>query len=298
MLTYKAVIIQDSINRVGERLTTMELTYPRFIHAEVMTHRDRARNAASSRAIPWNKMKDHLGVVPIAFGMEKPGMQTGEPLPEHLAFLAKAIWEEGERRMRMFGDALHNIGETYDRLRSESYDPLQDVLGIRIVDPRPNDPTIKVHKSICNRLTEPWMWITVIMSATSWKNFFRLRCHGDAEIHFQRIAGMAKDALEASAPMERRLHLPYVTPSERSTLSEGVLKRISTARCARVSYKTHDGEANVKKDLTLFERLVLGSGFGHWSPHEHVATADPGKRSGCFVGWRQFRKEWDNECAD
>jgi len=46
-----AKIIQDS--RSGSnRITTFELEYPRFIHAELLTHRQFSRNSASSRAIP------------------------------------------------------------------------------------------------------------------------------------------------------------------------------------------------------------------------------------------------------
>ena len=52
----KSEIIADSINVCGNRLTTFILEYPRFIHAEVMTHRVFSKNAASSRAIPIEKM--------------------------------------------------------------------------------------------------------------------------------------------------------------------------------------------------------------------------------------------------
>lgn len=55
-----ARVIEDSINnlypRVTNRLVTFVLTYPRFVHAEVMTHRVFSRNASSSRAIPIAKM--------------------------------------------------------------------------------------------------------------------------------------------------------------------------------------------------------------------------------------------------
>ena len=37
--TIKAVIIADSISPQGHRITTYLLTYPRFIHGELMTHR-------------------------------------------------------------------------------------------------------------------------------------------------------------------------------------------------------------------------------------------------------------------
>lgn len=156
-----------------------------------------------------------------------------------------------------------------------------------------------VHKSICNRLTEPWMWITVVMSATEWANFFRLRCHPDAEIHFQKIAGMIRDELSASTPETKaygEFHLPFSVAEDFDHPIEEVCKAC-VARCARVSYLTHDGKRDFAKDVELFDRLVQGSGFGHWSAHEHVAQAErrADTRSGPFVGWWQYRKEFANE---
>ena len=49
-------ILADSLNLSGNRLTTFELTFPRVILAEFNTHRMISRNAASSRAIPTEKL--------------------------------------------------------------------------------------------------------------------------------------------------------------------------------------------------------------------------------------------------
>lgn len=268
---YAAKIIKDSINET--RLSTLVITYPRFIHAEILTHRDRARNSASSRAIPWPKMMAAITgnpVIPIRWGSEQKGMQTGGEIdsPEE----ATRIWLEARDNAVKSAMQLAELG---------------------------------VHKSLVNRITEPWMWITVIMTATNWKNFFRLRVHPDAEIHFQKIAGMIKMALEENVPTPLKTgdwHLPFVQDEEkeRGVLTLDTLKKISVARCARVSYLTHEGKRDIAKDLELFERLVQGSGFGHWSPHEHVAQAlgDGEKRSGPFVGWKQYRKDFANESGD
>ena len=48
---YKCEILADSLSPQGNRLTTFKITYPRIVHAELMTHRVFSRNAASSRAI-------------------------------------------------------------------------------------------------------------------------------------------------------------------------------------------------------------------------------------------------------
>ncbi len=78
-----AKIIADSISPDDVRLTTFELEYPRFIHAEFMTHRLFSRNAASSRAIPVSKMIDLVETntaKPIHWGKNQPGMSAKEEL--------------------------------------------------------------------------------------------------------------------------------------------------------------------------------------------------------------------------
>lgn len=277
-------IIEDSVSPAGKRLTTITATYPRFIHSEMMTHRDRARNAASSRAIPWAKMRQMVTtypVIPVYWGAEQSGMQTANEIPPKMAKLAEEIWLESRDSAIRYADMLANIGETYVK---------------RGIDVQEGDEQVRIHKSIPNRITEPWMWITVVMSATEWKNFFRLRCHPDAEVHFQRIAEMIRRSLSASVPVEREQHLPFIQQDERS-LEFDVLARVATARCARVSYLTHDGKRSIDADLVLFDRLCTGSGFGHWSPHEHVALAakEINFRSGPFQGWSQFRKQFPTE---
>ena len=254
-----------------------------------MTHRDRARNAASSRAIPWPKMMKKINedpVVPIRWGMEKKGMQAGEELPIELQHYAEALWLELRDRAVEYADKIHNIGDSYDDA---------GLIG------GPGFRGTKIHKSLPNRLTEPWMWITVVMTARDWKNLFRLRVHPDAEIHFQKIAGMLKTVLDESVPVVRQhgdWHLPYVNAEERCIRTDRFLCKVSTARCARISYLTQNGKRDPNKDIELFDRLCQGSGFGHWSPHEHVATpATPDVRSGCMRGWLQYRKFFKTECA-
>lgn len=273
---FSTKIILDSITPHSKRLTTIELCYPRFIHAEVLTHRDRARNSASSRAIPWKKMSDGVAlspVIPEQWGAEKKGMQTGEALSYEDSCKAEEIWLKARSNALASGDALHKLG---------------------------------VHKSLCNRLLEPFAWMTVVMSATEWNNFFRLRCHPDAEYHFQKIANMIKQSIADSVPCLRPVgdyHRPYLSPndyewSKTQADPREMLNRISVARCARVSYTTQDKESRPEEDLELFSRLKQGSGFGHWSPMEHVARAAHGyERSGPYVGWVQYRKSFTDECA-
>lgn len=54
MITAK--VVADSKNEFNNRITTMVVTFPRYILAELNTHRMFSRNSASSRAIPFEKM--------------------------------------------------------------------------------------------------------------------------------------------------------------------------------------------------------------------------------------------------
>lgn len=206
-------------------------------------------------------------MIPIKFGSEQKGMQKGDEI-ENIDHAHEIVLE----MMEFCANKSNELAE----------------LGI--------------HKSICNRYVEPWMWITVVMTSSKWNNFFRLRCHSDAEVHFQKISNLTKEALYKSKPATRDFgewHLPYLPDKKElieNNLTEYDLAKISVARCARVSYLTHNGIRDFNKDLELFDRLCQGSGFGHWSPHEHVAVAaTKDVKSGPFNGWIQFRKFFENE---
>lgn len=310
---YFVRVIADNVSKHGHRLRTIVSRFPRIILSEVNTHRDRARNAASSRAIPFPVMISEIEespFVPLTWGLEKKGMQQGDEIPVHMRAYANNLWLASMRSQAHFAKIFHCLGKHFV---ADHPDLAQ-----------PGDEDVKVHKSICNRLVEPWMWCTQVMTATEWQNFFRLRCHRDAEQHFQKIAGMIRDAFSMSIPepygsryntfktiygadqrqSEDQFHLPFIQPDEIEKIHAGQLDlhemlKVCTARCARVSYLTHDGKRDMGKDIDLFNTLVQGSGFGHWSPHEHVAQASEikGKQSGPFVGWDQYRKYFPNECA-
>src|SRR5215469_2427261 len=249
----------------------MEARYPRFIHSEMMTHRVFSRNAASSRAIPIKKMIAAVReepAMPIFWGKNQSGMSAREQITDEARRLAEAEWRQ----------ALDNALKTAETL---------------------SDSTIDLHKQLVNRILEPFAWITVIINATEWSNFFTQRCHEDAQPEIQEIAKLLLAQYRASSTLPVELdgwHLPLIQPEERSLPVE-MLKQISVARCARVSYLTHDGKRDPQKDVELYEKLVEGGANGHWSPFEHVATpADTaGEHSGNLRGWIQFRETFSQE---
>ena len=281
MTTISAQIIEDSISPYGVRLCSYQLRYPRWFHPELMTHRAFARNASSSRAIPVRTMLSRVlenPAEPIHLGLQEKGMQARAQITDPTArSAALGLWR------RAMHEAVKSAGS------------LVDDCGL--------------HKQIANRLTEPWQHMDVVLSATDFENFFALRCHPDAEPHFRVLAWRMADAYYGgSSPKPIALgdwHLPYVTAVERDSVPLESLKACSAARCARVSYKLHDGEAvSVEKDLELYKKLVTGllagtGDPGHMSPLEHQATPldDPKAHSGPFRGWKQFRKEMVGENA-
>ena len=267
-----AKIIADSTNESGQRLTTMELNYPRFIHGEVMTHRVFSRNAMSSRAIPVAKMIEQVRnnpVIPIHWGANQPGMQAHSELPDSSTV---------ERHWRMAAVF------AADRAQSMSDQGL--------------------HKQIVNRILEPFQWMRTILTGTEWTNFFALRIHADAEPHIHALAIEMWKSMDASAPVRRlgeplkeeSWHLPYILPDERKKLSVLNLCKVSAARCARVSYLTHDGATpSIEADLALYDRLAGGVPI-HASPLEHQGYSGRSTdRSGNFVGWVQYRQLVDKE---
>ncbi|MFA7188485.1 MAG: FAD-dependent thymidylate synthase [Sphaerochaetaceae bacterium] len=295
-MAFEVKIIADSVNQGGDRITTLQLKYPRFIHAEFMTHREFSRNASSSRAIPVAKMIEAVRedpAMPIHWGVNQPGMQAHAELDSHEQISARFLWRKAA-----------NLAA----------DRAEEMLSLNL------------HKQVVNRILEPYQWMSVVMTTTNLQNFFHLRCHKDAQPEIKYLADMMHSSYNKQKPLlllPGEWHLPYITDVDRelvedycqiSRVSEGLskqaeitelLKRISAARCARVSYLTHDGVApDITKDIELFDRLV-GSSPLHASPTEHQATPDltAGSKEGYsephlhgnFTGWVQHRKTLPGE---
>jgi thymidylate synthase ThyX len=293
---FDAKVLADSVSPGGHRLTTLEATFPRFVLAEFNTHRLFSRNSASSRAIPVAKQLRRVlddPYVPIEFGSNKPGMQAGPALAGGARDAAEAEW------LAARDDAVrHVLGLIASPVEVAGHDDLHACL--EAVQGSLKDPPaewLNVHKQVANRLLEPFMWHTVIVSSTSWDNFFNLRCHPDAQPEIRLIATKMRGALERSVPTRLdpdEWHLPLVGESEREEASSPEeLAKISIGRCARVSYLTHAGARDLAADVTLYDRLLES---GHMSPMEHVARPmtpaelQEGEQSGNFQGWIAHRK--------
>lgn len=146
----KAEIVAHSINEQGDELISIMATFPRIILAEVNTHRMLSKNTSSSRAIPFNKMVETIQndpFIPIAWQKEHKGMQGNE-------------YHTGEAGERF---CPNNWLRARDRAVLEA-NHLHDNIG--------------VTKQLANRLLEPFMWTTMLITGpkSGWENFFKLRC--------------------------------------------------------------------------------------------------------------------------
>lgn len=293
---FDAKVLADSVSPAGHRLTTLEATFPRFVLAEFNTHRVFSRNSASSRAIPVAKQLRRLlddPYVPIEFGSNKPGMQAGPALMGAARDAAEAEW------LAARDDAVrHVLGLITSPENVTSFDDLHACLEAAQGSLKePPAEWLNVHKQVANRLLEPFMWHTVIVSSTTWDNFFNLRCHPDAQPEIRLIAMKMREACERSVPTRLdpdEWHLPLVGEAEREeTSSAEELAKVSIGRCARVSYLTHDGTRDLAADVALYDRLAES---GHMSPMEHVARPmtpaelAESEWSGNFQGWIAHRK--------
>lgn len=250
MTTITAKIIADSISVTNDRITTLQLRYPRFIHAEFLTHRQFSRNSQSNRAIPFRDVvQDVLDdtAVPLHWGKEQKGMVASEEVIE--TYWCEEDWLDARDQAIKYAARLH------------------EELG--------------VHKQICNRLLEPFQHINTLVTATDWDNFFKLRLAPDAEPHIQLLAKAIKDAMDNSTPRFvyfGEWHTPYVDDPNTSV-------KVSVARCARVSYNNHGKVYPELKEHEFADRLLE---HGHMSPFEHVATPSEGYPAN-FSGWMSYR---------
>lgn len=268
-MTIKATIIADSVSAVtGKRITTFELEYPRFIHAEFMTHRLFSRNAASSRAIPVAKAIELIiadTARPLHWGKNQPGMSAKE---------------ECDESVNVFID--YETGNI-DLSRETAWDFARN----EAISIAKSFNAAGYHKQIVNRLLEPFTHIKVVCTATDYTNFFWLRKHPDAQPEIQELAERMWEEMEKSEPSTLHVgdwHTPYYESGfwcgyeededtgvfvdlHGNTLEDALM--ISSSQCAQVSYRLVDD--SLEKAKMIYDRLVNSKPV-HASPFEHQAT--------------------------
>lgn len=156
----KADIVGDSKNEYGNRLTTMVVTFPRYILAEFNTHRMLSKNSASSRAIPFKKMIESVKThpfIPMAWMKDHTGMQGNQFFMDNDTISDNESGENGWK-----------ISDHLDRMwltgRDEAVKRVESIA------------EYGATKQIINRILEAYMYHTCIVTGTEWENFFALRC--------------------------------------------------------------------------------------------------------------------------
>lgn len=293
--SFKVEVLAYSKSEYDVMAVSFYLMYPRFIHSEMMTHKDFSRSAASSRAIPVAKMLSQVWnkpAMPVHWGANIAGMQAKSELSGWKRRVTINLWMLAGKTACVFVWFLNKV---------------------------------KLHKQVANRILEPWQLMHVTLTTSKLANFFNLRIHSDAQPEICYLATKMRDQLIASKPMilkKGQWHLPWISPIDFHEAREisfnlcipqqEVLKRASTARCARSSYGTFAGERSLVKDLELYDKLVVMKPV-HASPAEHQVTPDVAvggllhvtsngkeeadiiwsqpKLHGNMIGWIQHRKQ-------
>ncbi|APD20305.1 thymidylate synthase [Acinetobacter phage AM24] len=254
-----AKVIADSISPSGQRITTFEVEYPRFILAELNTHKMLEKNSSSSRAIPIIKMIEQIetnGATPLYWGKTKSGMQAGEEVVGNDLSVIQYLWDLARSNAVASADILSQMG---------------------------------LHKQTSNRLLEPFQMMKTVITGTDWDNFFNLRIHPDSQPEFCMLAYKMYMAMKESTPVKLvagQWHLPFVhtfiskegvqyysdginplSGGKQLSLEEAI--RVSASCCAQTSYRKSDD--SLEKADKIFDMLIKADVL-HASPFGHLAT--------------------------
>lgn len=246
-----AIILKDSINKQGDRLTTFRLTYPRIILAELNTHRVYSKNTSSSRAIP---VKDNIErirndpFIPDQWVKNARGMFSLDYIDNNLEEIMR-LWLEANYIM---GDIGKNLAE------------------------------YELHKQYANRLLEPFMYVDTILTGTDFNNFFYLRTAEDAQPEIQELANCMYEAYSESIPellYYGEWHVPYIDTIRENdiliySINDQIINidtaiKIAISCCGQVSYRKLN--TTIEKALEIYAKFMNNSRL-HASPLEHVST--------------------------
>ncbi len=246
----RAAVVANSVSAIsGEEIVTFLIDFPRFILAEINTHRNFSRNGASSRAIPVAKSIETLFAnpfTPIHFGQNKAGMTADNEVDKTTKATAKCAWDFAARNAIDSAKTLNSLG---------------------------------IHKQVTNRVLEPFSYMRMVVTATEWDNFFWLRLHEDADPHINELARVMLFALQESVPTALQhgdYHVPFFgegfwTPAIEARYGVTAQQAIehSMSCCAQTSYRKLDMSSEKTQDIV---KKLFGGSRSHSSPSEHIAS--------------------------
>jgi hypothetical protein len=266
----KVKILLDSTNPYNkERVITVQVYTPRFLNAELNTHRNIAKNYSSGRA--------------IGFPMTK---HQKEPfIPPYVQTPSATMHGEKEvdiATYRSFAGNLHTI--------------YQDIL--YVLAPFEH----KVHKQHLNRYIEAFTMQTGVFTANEYAfdNLIKLRKSKYADPNIQIFASKLEDAISESKSIERFKHLPLTGDLDTDNYTDLELALISAGRIAKVSYNYAFDEApenslNRAKMLIEHEHKspLCHQLFANMTANQEAITHmdfNGNQYSGTIRNWNQFRK--------
>lgn len=221
----------EAITYLGKRETydiEVDGKYHNFLANGIVVH--------NSRAIPFEKMVEVVKnepFIPLAFQCQHKGMQGNQYITDPYV-----IEKKKEKWSNAIDSAVKLAVDLSNEEISASY-YTNDENGVPIHTKDVYFENSSVSKQLCNRLLEPFMWVTQIVTGSreAFENLFRLRCpiynieglkftskkeaielhshlkdmtdlewlqcnSGQAEIHFMDLAEKMYDALNESEPTE------------------------------------------------------------------------------------------------
>lgn len=324
MQTDSKLILTSKNSVTGVNLYTFVLTYPRVILPEVNTHRVLSRNTASSRAIPsWKQRARVLAdpFVPVSVGQNQKGMQAGEELDGWRRLVAIQTWKLARYPNVLASWILEKVGahkQIANRI-VETWTWTQQIVtctDVKNLFKLRNHWDAEPHfHLLAEQMEKQVEYVHRLFDTVN----FNSRTTDGRACALEHV-NPAKGVLRVQMLKPGEWHLPFVDDKDIAglqakfdakqvaaygALDDGHLrirslkwddlKKISVARCARVSYLLPESGArsSFERDFELCDRL---SGSGHWSPFEHVATPVPDNvYIGNFRSWKQYRKEYPEE---
>jgi len=245
----QAELIADTQYK-SRRISTFRLTYPLFIHPQVLRHRAFSSSVSSARAIQPEKyrrmVEDNL-VSPLQFGGAKRGMSAGPPVEY---YRAAQVWADAAQQALKAHKAMEALG---------------------------------VHQEVANRLLAPFAHVVHLVTATEWANWYDLRLADDAQPEIRELA-LQMQELHKRSPVGDSAHRPFLTPEEFNLPGASY---VSAARCAQVSYLP-ETQKDWDESVAFAKKLARDKHWSPFEHVAMAGYENLYYRN--FVGWRQFRE--------
>lgn len=268
---YWAAMIADTSGLQTERLATMLTRFPRRVLSEMNTHRVFGRNSASSRARSVKSVVDSVMNDPFIprFTKNQKGM-SGKFVSAEIQAKTEVAWLRGrDRAVATMLEML--LGDKYDP--SSSVPELMDSYYEGYLSGDTED-MLSIHKQDANRVLEPYIWHEAVITSSYWDNFIKLRADLDAaDPSIYAIAVLMDSLLQASTPVDSKIHLPFVNEEDMLTGDESLDEArptlmLSSTESAQISYRDKSSASKSTATTALGERLLK---MNHMSPFEHIA---------------------------